>query len=368
MESNLDPMDRTLIIAEAGVNHNGDRALALELVAAAAEAGADLVKFQTFKADDLATSDAEKASYQKEATGPEESQREMLRRLELSHEMHFELVEACKQRNVGFLSAAFDSISLRFLIDELDLQVLKIPSGEITNGPFLLDHALAGRRLILSTGMSTMDEIRSALGVLAFGYLNTQGAESSAKSFGAAFSSSDGQAALGRMLTLLHCTSQYPAPFEDVNLRAMETMGKEFNLPVGYSDHTLGIAVPIAAVARGARVIEKHFTLDRTMDGPDHKASLEPDELKSMIDGIRVVETSLGNAAKAPSPGELEMRNIARKSLVAALEIRKGEVFTVENLVAKRPGTGRSPMDLWSILGRKAQRDYRKEELIDGDG
>lgn len=351
------------VIAEAGVNHNGERRKALALVAAAAKAGADAVKFQTFDADELASADAPKAAYQKRTTRAEESQRDMLRRLQLPREWHRELMAACRKRGIRFLSSSFDVKSLRFLVDDLKLGTLKIPSGEITNGPLLFEAGKSGRKIILSTGMSTLAEVEEALGVLAFAMTRPRGKPSRA-AFRAAFESKSGKAALKKKVTLLHCTSQYPAPVEDANLRAMATLGDAFGLPVGLSDHTPGIAVAIAAVALGAAVIEKHFTLDRRLPGPDHKASLEPDELKEMIAGIRAIERALGDGIKRPRRSERETRKVARKSLVATRTIEKGQVIADDDLAAKRPGVGVSPMLYWDWVGRKATRNVARGKRL----
>lgn len=359
-------MKKTLIIAEAGVNHNGREDLAFQLVDAAAEAGADVVKFQTFKAKNLVTDGAAQAEYQTTNTGKKESQLEMLSRLELSYEAHRRLLSYCAEKEIEFLSTAFDTESLHFLVDDLNLKTLKIPSGEITNAPFILEHARTGCDLLVSTGMSDLAEIEAALGVIAFGYTADDGLEPSIEEFKRAYTSSAGQDALQRKVTLLHCTSEYPAPLREVNLRAMDTLANAFGLASGYSDHTAGIAIPVAAVARGATLIEKHFTLNRDMEGPDHKASLEPTELASMVAAIRAVEIALGTAIKSPTVSELKNRNVARKSLVAAKDIPQGEAFSEENMEAKRPGTGISPFMYWRLLRKKAARDLNFGDLIDG--
>lgn len=331
----------TLIIAEAGVNHNGDRGLAKELIAAAAEAGADLVKFQTFSAAKLSSGDAPKAEYQKGATNPTETQQQMLRRLELSRDDHLDLIIECEKKGIGFFSTAFDNESMDLLDEITSCSIVKIPSGEITNLPFLR-HATRNRgRVLLSTGMADLGEIEAAINAVV-------------------------QAGTCRdKITVLHCTTEYPAPMEDVNLRAMANIGRAFGVAVGYSDHTLGIEIPIAAVALGATVIEKHFTLDRGFAGPDHAASLEPNELKAMVQGIRNIEKALGDGIKRPSASELKNKPIARKSIFAASRIRAGEAFSEENLVAKRPGTGISPMYWDYVIGRTASRDFNQDELIE---
>jgi N-acetylneuraminate synthase len=355
-------MTRTYIIAEAGVNHNGSLDMAKKLVEVAAESGVDAVKFQTFRADRLVSSLAPKAEYQARTTGANESQFEMIRKLELDERAHEVLIEYCRIKKIQFLSTPFDLESVDLLAGRFDLPCIKIPSGEITNAPLLLKIAQTGKPVILSTGMSTLGEVEDALGVLALGYLGKSAP--SIASFRAAYCSSEGQAILQGKVTLLHCTTEYPAPIEDVNLKVMDTLKSAFGLPVGYSDHTEGITVPIAAVARGAVVIEKHFTLDRTLPGPDHKASLEPGELKQMVTAIRMVEQALGSGRKHPTPCELKNMSVARRSLVAACTITAGEPFTVDNLAVKRPGNGLSPMQYWELLGRKPRRDIAVDEEI----
>jgi N-acetylneuraminate synthase len=354
----------TLIIAEAGVNHNGDEKLAFELVEAAYKAGADIVKFQTFKAKNLVTAQAAQAEYQVANTKRQESQLEMLSRLELSWDAHHKLIEHCNRLGIEFLSTAFDSESLAFLINELGIKRLKLPSGELTNAPLVLEHARTGCDIIVSTGMATLSEIESALGVIAFGYTASEESVPSTEAFQQAYASEAGQKALKEKVVILHCTTEYPAPMEEINLRAMDTLHQAFSLPAGYSDHSEGITIPIAAVARGALVIEKHFTLDKTMEGPDHKASLEPHELSAMITAIRQVEKALGHPIKAPTVSEIKNKSVARKSLVAARAIVPGEKFTSENIAIKRPGTGMSPYLYWEIQGKTASREYKAGELI----
>lgn len=364
--------DRVLIIAEAGVNHNGSVDMALRLVEAAAAAGADIVKFQTFDAAKLIARHAPKARYQ-QAAGPEgESQFEMVRRLELDEAGFRRVAAHCAACNIEFLSTPFDEDSLDFLVRALPMKRLKLPSGEITNAPLLLRAARTGLPLILSTGMASLAEIEAALGVLAFGRLDPAGRERPDRAaFAAAWNSDAGMRALGvgtlggGAVTLLHCTSEYPAPLEEVHLRVMATLGRAFGLPTGYSDHTEGITVPAAAAALGARVIEKHFTLDRGLPGPDHRASLEPAELKAMVRAVRAAECALGGPIKRLQPGEADTRHVARKSLVAAGAIAAGDLFTPENLTTKRPGGGRSPFDYWDLLGRPAGRAYAADEPID---
>lgn len=359
-------MSQVFVIAEAGVNHNGSVDMALALVEAAAKSGANAVKFQTFRADEVASRTAAKAGYQAKATGNLESQLDMLRRLELSREAHRILSDRCRERGLAFLSTPFDLDSARFLAEELDVSRIKIPSGEITNGPLLLGIARLGRPVILSTGMSTLDEVEQALGVIAFGYLGASTRPSEA-SFKAALASPEGRAALNAKVSLLHCTTEYPAPFDQVNLRAMDTLASAFGLPVGLSDHTMGTAVAVAAAARGAAIIEKHFTLDRGLPGPDHMASLEPDELEALVSAIRQVESALGSPQKQPAPVELPNLPIARRSLVAAAPVRQGEPWTEANLACKRPGTGLSPMRFWDLLGRPAGRDYGTDDPVQAE-
>jgi len=355
----------TYIIAEAGVNHNGSRGMAFQLVDVAVDAGVDAIKFQTFKAENLVTKKADKANYQKQTTEADESQFAMLKRLELSYEVHHELVSYCKTQGIQFLSTAFDSESLDFLVNKLMISTLKIPSGEIINGPFLFEHARTGCNLILSTGMSTLGEVEEALGVIAFGLMyGNDNIKPSRMAFQEAYLSSKGQQLLREKITLLHCTTEYPAPPEEINLNAMSTMRDAFGLSTGYSDHSNGITVPIAASALGASLIEKHFTLDKTLSGPDHKASLDPDELKEMVAAIRLVEQVMGNGVKGPTPSELKNRNIVRKSLVAGSDIGKADLFSEDNLAIKRPGTGRSPMEYWDILEENSQKDYHVDEVI----
>ncbi|EOU2463258.1 N-acetylneuraminate synthase [Vibrio navarrensis] len=354
----------TLIIAEAGVNHNGDEALAFQLVDAAHQAGADIVKFQTFKAKNLVTEQAKQADYQVANTQKQESQLAMLSRLELSYAAHHQLVKHCQSLGIEFLSTAFDSESLDFLVNDLGLKRLKLPSGELTNAPLVLEHARTGCDLIVSTGMATLAEIEMALGVIAFGYMAADNAEPSVLAFQQAYASEAGQKALKEKVTILHCTTEYPAPMAEINLRAMDTLGKAFDLPAGYSDHSEGITIPIAAVARGAVLIEKHFTLDKNMEGPDHKASLEPDELTAMVKAIRQVEVALGTAVKSPTVSEVKNKAVARKSLVASQVIRAGESFSADNLTIKRPGSGMSPYQYWDMLERSASRDYQVGDLI----
>jgi len=331
---------KTLIIAEAGVNHNGDIELAKKLIASAANAGADLVKFQSFITSKSISKQAPKAEYQKTTTGVDESQYEMVRKLELSRADHELLIKECRRHQIGFFSTAFDPESFDMLV-ELGLDQVKIPSGELTNLPLLRYMTRLGKPVILSTGMASLGEIEQAIDVI-----EAAGTHRS-------------------LITVLHCTTEYPAPMEDVNLLAMLNIKNSFGVQVGYSDHTPGIEVPIAAVALGATVIEKHFTLDRSLPGPDHQASLEPQELKAMVDAIRNIERALGDGIKRPSASELKNKPIARKSLVASRDIVAGELFSEENLGTKRPGTGVSPMRWDEVIGRPAPRDFAMDEQID---
>ncbi len=324
------------IIAEAGVNHNGSFALACKLADAAKEAGADCIKFQTFKSENLVSRSAKKAEYQKKTTG-DSSQQDMLKKLELSFDEFLELKKYCENAGICFLSTPFDFDSIDFL-NTIDMPFWKIPSGEVTNLPYLLALAGTGKPVVMSTGMCTLQEIREAIDVL--------------------------QANGTKEIKLLHCNTEYPTPFEDVNLKAMETMRDEFRMEVGYSDHTKGIEVPIAAVALGATIIEKHFTLDRNMEGPDHKASLEPQELAEMVCCIRNIEKALGTGDKTPTPSETKNITVARKSIVAKTKIKAGDTLTEDNITVKRPGTGISPMKWFEVLGTKAVKDFDEDELI----
>lgn len=332
-------MKHVFIIAEAGVNHNGSVELAKKLIDVASAAGADAVKFQTFKAENLVSKNAQKAAYQKETTDKKESQFDMIKKLELGVNTHKELMAYCKEKNIMFLSTPFDHDSIDML-NELGLEIFKIPSGEITNLPYLHHIGSMNKQVILSTGMADLGEIEDALDVLTDAGTNRD------------------------KITVLHANTMYPTPMEDVNLKAMQTIGAVFGIAYGYSDHTLGIEVDIAAVAMGATVIEKHFTLDKMMEGPDHKASLEPEELKLMVDAIRNIELALGSSVKKASPSEKPNMVIARKSIVAKQSIKTGDIFTEDNLTVKRPGNGVSPMRWNEIIGMKALKDYEVDELI----
>jgi len=346
---------RTLIIAEAGVNHNGSIDAAFEMVDVAANAGVDFIKFQTFSAEKIVTNTAKKARYQIETTDSSETQFQMLKKLELSDENHLKLMVHCKKMGVQFLSTPFDLDSLSFLVNTCGVSQLKISSGDITNGPLLL----------ASTGMSDMDEIERALQVLAYGYLHKNEPKNSAE-IQEIFRGRDVNRVLSSKITLLQCTSEYPAPFNELNLKAMASMRNRFQIDVGLSDHSVGVAVPLAAVALGAKIIEKHFTLSKDQKGPDHQASLDPLELKTMVRSIREVEMALGSALKEPTPSEIKNRVFFRKSLVSATDLTKGSEWNSRNLIAKRPGSGISPMKYWDYLNVKADRDYSADEVIDG--
>lgn len=356
---------RVEVIAEAGVNHNGDLELARRLVHAAADAGADTIKFQTFKAAALVTRSARKAAYQARETAEEGAQFDMLTRLELSAEAHHELLALCEARGIRFLSSAFDPGSLRFLTDTLNVPVVKFGSGELGNAPLLHQAAQSGRRIILSTGMAPLADIERALGVLACGYAEPGAARPRRSDFERAWADPARRATLAARVVLLHCTSQYPTPVDQVNLRAMDTLRLAFGLPVGYSDHTQGTAISEAAVARGAVVIEKHLTLDRGLPGPDHSASIEPDDFARMVHNIRAIEAALGDGIKVASPCEQDTAEVAKKSLVALRPIAAGEPFSHANLGVKRPGGGITPAAFWEYLDRAATRDYAEDELID---
>ena len=331
-------MDRVTIIAEAGVNHNGDMKLAKQLIDVAAESKADAVKFQTFISEKCISVGADKANYQKQTVGETGSQLDMVKKLELSFDNFRELKEYCEKKNIIFLSTAFDIDSAKFLY-EIGLETFKIPSGEITNYPLLKTIGEFHKKVIMSTGMSELFEIENAIRVL--------------KQYGT------------EDISLLHCNTQYPTPVEDVNLRAMQQLENQFHLPIGYSDHTLGIEVPIAAVALGATIIEKHFTLDKNMEGPDHRASLEADELSKMVQSIRNIQMALGSGEKRVTDSEKENLSVVRKSIVASTYIREGDIFTERNITVKRPGNGICPMRWNEILGQKANKDYKMDELIE---
>jgi len=349
----------TCVIAEAGVNHNGSLPLALKLVDAAADAGADVVKFQTFRAESLVTRAAATAAYQRRTEDAPDTQHALLRGLEMPADWHESLIARAVERGIRFLSTPFDVDSLELLTGRFRLSTIKLSSGEITNAPLLVETARRARHVLLSTGMSTLDEVADALAALAFGFTN-DGAPSR-EAFRRALQTDAGHAALQERVTLLHCTSEYPAPTEDVNLRAMDTMAEAFGLPIGLSDHTAGTHIAVAAVARGASVIEKHLTIDRTLPGVDHAASLEPDEFARLVREIRDVERALGDGIKRPAPSELRNRDLVRRSLVTARALRAGDPFDV---LPKRPGTGLSPFEYWRVMTQRAGRDYEADEIL----
>ena len=332
-------MNKTFIIAEAGANHNGKIEIARKLIDVAVEAGVDAVKFQTFKAKNIVSKYANKAEYQQKTTNSKESQFEMIKNLELDTTTHKKLITYCRKKNIIFLSSPFDNYSID-LLNDLGLEIFKIPSGEITNLPYLRKIGGLKKKIIISSGMADLDEIENALNIL----INSGTKKDN--------------------ITVLHCNTEYPTPMKDVNLTAMQTIQQAFKIKVGYSDHTLGIEVPIAAVAMGAKVIEKHYTLDKNMEGPDHKASIEPDELKQMVKAIRNIEIALGNGIKQPSPSEIKNILIVRKSIVAVKNIKKGDIFTENNIAVKRPGNGISPIKWEKIIGRKAIKNFKKDDLI----
>ena len=347
-------MSQVFVIAEAGVNHNGDIELAKRLIDVAKKSGADAIKFQTFKAAELVTADAGKAEYQRSTTDPSETQLEMLKQLELSAEQFVNLATYCDELGIEFMSTPFDHYSLRLLVDEIGVRRLKISSGDLTNGPLLMEAARSGLPVIVSTGMANEREVGEALAVMAWAQKNEDAPDNRSML----------PQEIPEKVTLLHCTTEYPAPIEDVNLKAMGYMRELFGLPVGYSDHTVGLEISMAAVAGGATVIEKHFTLDKSLPGPDHKASLEPVEFSDLVSGIRRIELALGSAKKQPVTSEQKNTAIARKSLVACTRIDSGELFSHENLSIKRPGDGMSPMDYWQLIGRPASRSYSEGDQI----
>ncbi|MES2016795.1 MAG: N-acetylneuraminate synthase [Pseudomonadota bacterium] len=351
------------IIAEAGVNHNGVRELAFALVDAAADAGADAVKFQTFDAHKLASKSVAKAAYQKQRTDAAESQLEMLKKLELPREWHAPLQAHARARNIEFISTAFDTGSLGFLV-ELGIPFFKVPSGELTNAPLLWQFARTGKPLVLSTGMATLAEVEQGLAVVTHA-LSASAEPADMNAVWRAWSDAGQRSKLAGHVSLLHCTSQYPTPFHEVNLRAMDTLASAFGLEVGYSDHTQGILIPLAAVARGARIIEKHFTLDRSLPGPDHSASLEPSELRQMVADIRALEVALGVAAKAPQASEWDTRQAARQQVVAARGIAAGTVLARDDLSTARSGRGLPASELWALVGTRSARAYDAGDVIE---
>lgn len=358
-----DPTGKVYVIAEAGVNHNGQRERAFALVEQAAAAGADAVKFQTFDAARLASRQAPKAAYQKQSTDAAESQLDMLRKLELPHAWHAELQAHARTRGIEFLSTAFDANSLDFLCD-LGMPLFKVPSGELVNAPLLWQFARTGRPLIVSTGMATLSEVEQGLAVIAHAF-NAEGEPAGMDEVWQGWSRKAWRDSLHGRVTLLHCTSQYPTPPHEVNLRAMDTLASAFGLPVGYSDHTEGTLIPVAAVARGATVIEKHFTLDRSLPGPDHKASLEPGDLAQMVRDIRALQQAMGDGAKSPQPSELDTRKAARQQVVAARDIAAGVAFRRVDLTTARCGRGLAPSALWGLVGQNAARAYAAGDVIE---
>ena len=356
--------NQILIIAEAGVNHNGCLSTAFELVDVAKACGADIVKFQLFNTDKLVSINAPLAKYQRKNLKQDLSQHEMLKSLELTYDEHLELSNYCNSIGIEYLSTAFDEDCLEFLDKEINQKRFKIPSGEITNGLFLAKHAMLSKPLILSTGMATLSEVEMAIAIITYvlktGNLHADSVDHIMKEF----VSNEIPPQLEKLVTLLHCSSEYPAPLDTVNLRSMKTLGAAFNLNYGYSDHTKGVEIAIAAASLGARVIEKHFTLDKTAKGPDHAASLNPDELKLMVSSIRNVENALGSSVKRPSFSELDTAKLARKSLVAATDIKQGEILSTNNMASIRPGTGISPMFIWDLIGKEVRRDYTAGEEI----
>lgn len=354
----------TYIIAEAGVNHNGSFSMAKKLVDVAKEAGADAVKFQTFRAENLVTKEAQQANYQVENLGEATSQYEMLKKLELSFEEFKSLKYYCDEIGIEFLSTPFDYDSVDFLVDDLQMETVKIPSGELTNSPFIHYIATKQKKIIISTGMATMDEIHEALSFVAYG-LAKPVANVSVDRVHSFYQTNEAKEVLQKYVTILHCTTEYPAPFETINLKAMNQLEKELKLSIGFSDHSQGIAISIAAIGMGATIIEKHFTLDKKLPGPDHVASLEPSELVLMVEGIRQIERALGTGIKEPTAMELKNRVAARKSIVASRDIKQGETLEAANLNIKRPGNGLSPSKYWSLIGKKTTKFYHEDELID---
>lgn len=357
-------MKNTYIIAEAGVNHNGSFEMAKKLVKVAKEAGANAVKFQTFRAENLVTKEAMQAEYQVENLGESTSQFEMLKKLELSFDEFTSLKNYCDYIGIEFLSTPFDYDSVDFLVDKLQMQTVKIPSGELTNSPFIHYIATKQKSMIISTGMATIDEIHEALSFVAFG-LARPSDDVIIDRVHSFYKTDEAKDILQRFVTVLHCTTEYPAPIETINLKAMNQLSEELGLPIGFSDHSQGITIPIAAISMGAIVIEKHFTLDRALPGPDHVASLEPIELTAMINSIRQVESALGTGLKQPTLNEMKNRVAARKSIVAKVDITQGEMLNMSNITIKRPGNGISPSNYWSLLGKKATKFYQKDEQID---
>ena len=357
-------MSRCFIIAEAGVNHNGSIETAKEMISLASNAGVDAIKFQTFKAQKIATRGAGKAQYQKERTDHSETHFEMLQRLELSDQGFLELKEMCEKVGIEFMSTAFDTESFEFLAQKAGVKRFKIPSGEITNAPLLLNHALSKKDIILSTGMASLGDIEAALSVLAYGFINGDKNNVTFDACYEEYCSPKGQEVLRGKVTLMHCTSEYPTPYENVNLRALQTLNTSFRLPVGISDHSLGLEVPVAAIALGATVIEKHFTLDKMMPGPDHRSSLDTIELRGLVEAVRNTELALGDGVKYPRGDELLNRDTVRKNIVASKPILTGEVFTSDNIDIKRGKKGLSPIFYWNLLGKKSSNDLAVDDPV----
>ena len=356
---------KTYIIAEAGVNHNGKFHLAKKLIDIAKKSGADAVKFQIFKSEDVVTPSAVKAKYQYINTGINETQLAMIKKLELNKTDFIKLKKYADNLNLDFLITAFDSGSLNFIIDKLKVKRLKIPSGEITNGPFILEHARYGLDIILSTGMANISEISKAISIIAFGYLNKNNKKiPSSEDLYNSLKSTEGKNLLKKKVTILHCTTEYPAPASELNLNAINEMRRRLNLQIGYSDHSNGLIAAIAAVALDVRILEKHFTISKNMRGPDHKASLSPRELFIFVKNIREAEIMMGNGLKTPSISEIKNMNIARKSIVALRNIKKGERFSPKNIGCKRPGNGITPMKYWNLINKKSKKNFLKDELI----
>lgn len=354
--------DSTFIIAEAGVNHNGDFDLAKKLIDVAADSNVDAVKFQTFRVESLVTENAPKATYQKISTSEQESQRQMLEALEISFPLQFKLMKYAESRGILFLSTPFDPASLDFLLNDIKLETIKIGSGDLTNGPLLLNVARSRRDVILSTGMASLSEIEDALAVLAFGFVAGKDAKPNKRAFNDAYVSPDGQKLLQSKVSLMHCTSEYPCPFNEINLKAITTLKLAFGLDVGYSDHSQGIHVCLAAVAMGAQIIEKHFTLDKNMKGPDHKSSIEPYELGLLVKQVRDIEAAKGQGVKIPQPSEIANRQVSRKSLVVTDETCAGDILELSSI---RAGEGVSPMEYWKYNNTPAKKNFKKGELFD---
>lgn len=356
-------MKKTLIIAEAGVNHNGEKKIAFKLVDAAVNAGADVIKFQIFNTEELASKETPKTQYQKKS-GKNESQFDMLKSLELPYETFNQLNKYCKKKNIRFMASVFDHQSLNYLIKIINVEYLKIPSGEITNGPLLLSHAQTRRKIILSTGMASISEIKTALSIIAFGYINPKNLKPNLKNFMKIYESNEGKKILKKKVTILHCTSEYPAPVKELNLNAIKLLSKTFNLNVGYSDHSTGIETSLIAVALGAKVVEKHMTLDNNMDGPDHKASLNPTQFKEMVTLIRYTENALGKAQKRRQKSESKNIKLVRRSLYVKNDIKKNSIIRAEDISIKRPANGLSPLKYWNFVNKRSNYNMKKDDKL----